>query len=264
MRIALILIIVLNFYESFGQSLTLRDSTFVATRSAVAAGGGGSSTLLTGILSYWKLNEGSGNSRLDSAGSGNTLSEVGGGLASAGGILGNSVQIADPTWLSRADNAVLSCNATDFTFAGWFYLDPGGFIFFPIIAKSGNTGSASTEYAFFYDDSQGGLIFQIGLPGGGGYDNLVGTTVSSSAWHFFVVGRDGSNIKLRIDDSGSTYSAGLSGGVQDLANAFTLGDYAGLGTTGGRIDEIGFWKRVLTGAEQTELYNAGAGKTYPF
>ncbi len=32
----------------------------------------------------------------------------------------------------------------------------------------------------------------------------------------------------------------------------------------GSIDEFGFWKRVLTSQERTDLYAAGAGLTYPF
>ena len=32
----------------------------------------------------------------------------------------------------------------------------------------------------------------------------------------------------------------------------------------GRIDEVGFWKRVLTSAERSLLYNGGVGLTYPF
>ncbi len=37
------------------------------------------------------------------------------------------------------------------------------------------------------------------------------------------------------------------------------------GTWDGLIDEVGFWKgRVLSGAERTELYNAGAGRDYAY
>ena len=32
----------------------------------------------------------------------------------------------------------------------------------------------------------------------------------------------------------------------------------------GRIDEVGFWKRVLTSSERSLLYNGGVGLTYPF
>ena len=31
----------------------------------------------------------------------------------------------------------------------------------------------------------------------------------------------------------------------------------------GLIDEVGFWKRILTAQEKTNLYNAGAGLAYP-
>src|SRR3989304_4743325 len=32
----------------------------------------------------------------------------------------------------------------------------------------------------------------------------------------------------------------------------------------GRIDDVGFWKRVLTSSERSLLYNGGVGLTYPF
>ena len=32
----------------------------------------------------------------------------------------------------------------------------------------------------------------------------------------------------------------------------------------GIIDEVGIWARSLSDAEVTQLYNAGAGLTYPF
>ena len=32
----------------------------------------------------------------------------------------------------------------------------------------------------------------------------------------------------------------------------------------GEIDELGIWSRVLTADEVTELWNGGAGITYPF
>ena len=32
----------------------------------------------------------------------------------------------------------------------------------------------------------------------------------------------------------------------------------------GRIDEVGFWKRILTAGEKTELYQSGFGNQYPF
>ena len=42
-----------------------------------------------------------------------------------------------------------------------------------------------------------------------------------------------------------------------------IGRSASNGFTG-EIDEVGFWSRALSASEVTELYNAGAGLTYPF
>ena len=32
----------------------------------------------------------------------------------------------------------------------------------------------------------------------------------------------------------------------------------------GQVDELGFWKRVLTSSERAVLWNSGNGRTYPF
>jgi hypothetical protein len=67
------------------------------------------------------------------------------------------------------------------------------------------------------------------------------------------------------------YLNGVSDGTGTLntftaGNNFYIGANAGVANTPftGSIDECGYWNRTLTQAEVTELYNGGAGLSYPF
>jgi hypothetical protein len=58
-----------------------------------------------------------------------------------------------------------------------------------------------------------------------------------------------------------------SGGITVNTRDFTIGtqnDTANIFRWDGLIDEVGFWKRVLTSAERTELYNSGNGRDYAY
>jgi hypothetical protein len=81
------------------------------------------------------------------------------------------------------------------------------------------------------------------------------------AWHNPTT----DELVIQIND-GTPATAAWSSGT--LANVGTL--FLGEATDNpsptnpfsGLIDEVGFWKRVLTDAERTWLYNAGAGRSY--
>jgi hypothetical protein len=65
---------------------------------------------------------------------------------------------------------------------------------------------------------------------------------------------------------GSIRPAFVSGNPVDTTAAVNIGrgGVASPQYHDGRIDEVGIWKRVLTAAERTQLYNGGLGYTYPF
>jgi hypothetical protein len=71
-------------------------------------------------------------------------------------------------------------------------------------------------------------------------------------------------INIQVDNA-TVNSAAYSAGVADGANGFRLGAQDnGVDFWNGRIDAVGFWKRVLSGAEVTSLYNSGNGREHPF
>lgn len=222
------------------------------------------SSLLSGIVAYWKLDESSG-TRADSVGS-NSLTSVN-NVAQATGIVGSAAQFtaASSQRLTRADNTDLSTGNTDFTFAGWFYLDSLPAANAGLIEKDDLASNREYDLVlnnvnqvtwFVFDSSSGNVNVILGAPA-----LTVGTWVHLICWY------DTADKKVRIQKNNGSVSASsgaLTNGPKDGAATFELGARNAASFYSGRIDEVGFWKRLLTTAEKTALYNGGSGLTYPF
>ncbi len=223
--------------------------------------------LIDNLVSYWKLEEASG-ARADEVG-GNTLTDDN-TVTQAVGKLGNCGQFtrANSEQLSHVDNASLSVGDIDFTWAGWVYADT-------LTNNSGILGKWGTnnEYAlWYYNLSSLGLTFMFSVvDGSGGTTHLRAASAGAPAtgtWYYIVAWHDSvaNTINIQVNN-GTVDSTAHTTGVRDGTNAFSVGNYAS-GSAGiywdGRIDSVGFWKRVLTAAERTSLYNSGAGLEYPF
>ena len=91
------------------------------------------------------------------------------------------------------------------------------------------------------------------------------TTIAANTWYHIVGVADGTNVlfyfngsQIDTDASGeptgtSTFHIGTHSITADVFRYFK-----------GHVGEVGIWTRALSGAEVTELYNGGAGITYPF
>jgi hypothetical protein len=66
-------------------------------------------------------------------------------------------------------------------------------------------------------------------------------------------------------NNGPVDSLPYSSGVAISTSPFAIGATGNaIDLLDGAVDEVGFWKRVLTAQERTALYNSGLGLTYPF
>lgn len=225
------------------------------------------STILTNLVAYWKLDEASG-SRADSQGT-NTLTDNN-TVTSAAGIISNAAQFtsANSEYLDIADNAALSMGNFDFAMWAWAYLDTK-VASRSVLAKISAVGNAAGyEYDFLY--SSGPDRFRFGVSDGTtitlvAADNL--GSPSTATWYFISVYHDAAANTIGISvNNGATNTAAHTTGVQNLTNRFSLGRAGEFNGQywNGRIDEVGIRKQLLTAAEQTSLYNAGAGLSYPF
>jgi hypothetical protein len=219
-----------------------------------ATGGGGASSLLTDLVSYWKLDETAG-TRIDSAGS-NNLSDNGGVGSALGKVYPLAAQFtADNQYLSNASVTI----GTTLTVALWIYLESN---------FAGN--------ALYYIFSFGGLgnAALAGKEGGG--DNILrwysetdvkfnAGTIPLNAWTFIVAKMvDNDELSVKIND-GVPQPKATTGSLNPTANLLLGAETpTDVNPFLGRIGPLAVWSRETTDDEDTELYNGGSGLAYPF
>lgn len=216
-------------------------------------------SLLTGLVSYWKCDEASGN-LLDAHGS-NDLTDIN-TVGSATGKINNGRDFDrdNHEYFTRSSGIFSSLPLAT---SGWFKMESTG-INHNII--SGGIGGGHA-YAYGISVTPSNKLSAYISDGGGTFVSVTGTTtLSSGVWYHFAFNwRSTTNYEIYLnatsEGTGSTPRP-LGGAI----NVFGIGIYRP--TTGdhwdGIIDEIGIWNRELTGAEITELYNSGNGLAYPF
>jgi hypothetical protein len=222
-----------------------------------------SSTLASGLISYWKLDELSGQA-IDATGAGgnnnngtqtNTTQGVAGKINTAYAFNGTSskVDMGNPVNLSLASAGSLSC---------WVY--PSINASDGIVASKGNF--SSDTYGYGIDYVGGTNQFLAELANGSAHQTVGfnGTTIALNTWYHLVLTWDGANFKTYLNGN-------VTSVVQQLVpvsnvNDFVLGYNYATGTAyfNGRIDEVGVWNRALTSAEVIALYSSGTGISYPF
>ena len=214
-----------------------------------------SSTLNTDLISYWKLDETSG-TRVDSEPTGTPQDLTDNGTVTSNtGIISNAGQFtaANNEYLSRADSADLSVGNIDFSLSAWVYMDSKSEQY--IVSKH------TSSYYVRYDG--GSDRFQFVVQGSAVSANNFGSP-STATWYLIIAWHDSVNDLIGISvNNGTANTASFSSGALDTAHDFNIGTVNNLTSVdwNGRIDEVGFWKKVLSSTERTELYNAGAGKT---
>ena len=221
----------------------------------------GLSSLYTGLVAYWGLDETSGD-RADSTIVGNTLTDTN-TVTSAAGKQGNAAQFAagSSEKLGIADNIWLSMGDIDFAIGLWFQITDVSALRH-IFAKS-NT-ALLFEYRLRYNNGSGRIEWRVS-GAGTAETSLVSGVLSADTWYFVFVWHDATNnvIGMRVDD-GADGTAAHTTGVANGINDFILGgQMAGTQYFTGLIDEVAVWKNYIpTTDERAWLYNSGAGRTF--
>lgn len=225
------------------------------------SGGAIASPLLDNLESYWTLDEATGAIRSDSHGANhltdnNNVVQIPGKIAQA-----TDFTKASTNWLSHVHNASLDVSGNvDFTFAFWF--DTGvQFATHAWITKYTGGGTNNDQFLIYYSSAPIFIVRAI--------DNTAVVLTSSvgaiapGAWHFGICWRDGVNVYFQIDN-GVVDSLPWAKDTKLSVVDFRIGKFGAATYSDSNIDEVGFWKRVLTAPERAQLWNGGAGLTYPF
>lgn len=225
--------------------------------------------LTDNLVSYWKLDESSGNAA-DSVGS-NTLTNNGSTTYSTGKINNGAVLNANTKYLSIADASQSGLDLTTaFTFSFWINVTkPTNGVTISFIDKYLGTGN-QRSYRLYYYNSSGTYTFYSDLSGdGSGADEyILNYTLTDSTWYHIVYVWNGSTKKHTLYINGSSQGEQTGSLTSSLFNStapFYLGNGQGLNTTlNGTMDEVGVWSRALSSTEISQLYNSGNGLQYPF
>jgi hypothetical protein len=221
--------------------------------------------LADNLTAYWSCDEASGN-LLDSHG-GNDLTDnntVGSGTGKVSG--GRDFEADSSEYFSIADNADLSTGDIDFTLQAWVQLESKGSVRV-IVGKWPAVGNF--EYLLYYDSGADRFTAVVSSNG----SNVISVVAnnlgspSTGTWYLIHFWHDSVNNLIGISaNAGAADTTAHSGGVRDGNGPLNVGrnDDGDTHFWDGLIDEIGFWKRVLTSDERTELYNGGSGRDYAY
>ena len=213
--------------------------------------------LTDSLISYWKCDEVSGN-LLDAHGT-NDLTDNN-TVGTATGLINSGRDFERDTAesFSKADNASLSVGDIDFTWAFWVKQESLNNNFITKITSWPN----SSEYAIYTFGGQ--VQFLVG--NGSTFGQPTGVTLNDTGvWHYVVCWHDsvGNTLNIQVDNGTVSSTSYSGGGLDGTANlVFGSNGSTGASDMDGIMDEIGFWKRVLTSQERTDLYNGGSGLSY--
>lgn len=265
MRLLLFIAIAVLPFLTFGQvPFSLQDRAFLASTSP----------LRNGLVGYWRLEESSG-TRFDCSKNGNHLTSNNsvGQAAGVSGYTGSAASFvsASSQYLDRASNTSLQVGDIDFTIAAWVKLNAT--TTFQTIASKYQTTGDQREYQLMFDNAVFATKRFVFLISSDGTVSGTNTVIASNfgepaalAWYHVVASHDSVNNKITISvNNGTANETSVTGGIFAGSSAFWIGGRNGAAQyMNGSIDEIGIWKRVLTAAERTQLYNAGLGTHFPW
>lgn len=222
--------------------------------------GGGSSAAsvaISNLVSLWSLDEASG-TRVDAI-SAYDLTPTNTPGGAAGKVSTSTAFVsASSQELTRATAANLH-PAGSFTAWGWIYETS--------IAAHGFVGVWEGGGKLEWQAWNAGTYWNLAISNDGtavtikDYDTYAPI---AGEWHFGVFQYDAANSIIRIKmDNGRHQDFAYASGINSNNGQFRMGSVGGAAFHGGRLDEWGFAKRVLSLGEMSVIWNYGSGMAYP-
>ncbi len=168
-----------------------------------------------------------------------------------------SFTAASTEYLSVTSNSSLQTGGGSFTIAGWVNMsDKSAFRYLISKFASGNSG----EFYLYYQQSTDLFRFVVanGTTGSSIADVQLGSP-SINTWYYLVAWYDSSTSKVYIQANNDVPSSASAVTPVSTSDDFRIGGLPGIGWHQGKIDNVAYWKRILTPAERAQLYNGGAG-----
>ncbi|MBR0960891.1 LamG-like jellyroll fold domain-containing protein [Bradyrhizobium japonicum] len=219
------------------------------------------SSVAASLVSYWKLDESSGNAS-DSAGS-NALTPQGSATYATGKInnAGSTAHSGSAGYFLKTSPSGLYPTG-DFTVQAW--LNPASNITsYSSGSLFGILGVSGQQYRFWWRNV-GGVATLVGAPGSGSLS--VAQSFTPGTWYHFVAVYTASSGKLEFFINGTSIGSSTGNSVGTPSGDFFVGNNfnSEIGNDwDGKIDEVAVWNRALSPTEISQLYNGGSGLAYP-
>lgn len=228
------------------------------------------------LLALWPLNETTGTiyDRCRATGA-HSAASVGTPLYSQTGISGfqgirfrnlpaAQFTAASTEYLSIADNSSLSVEAQDFSFSCWVYSDSFGTD--RMVAAKDSNSAGNREWHLIYSSSASRWVMRLQ----NSTTNLLtlvaiaaGAPATATWYHLTVTYTTATRAAALYVNAGTPATGTASGDITASGAPFTIGAFGNTGSPwNGRIAAAGFWKKVLSAAEVTTLYNGGVLLAY--
>ncbi len=225
--------------------------------------------LTDNIIAFWKLGEADGAARLDSVGANNladnaTVTKIAGKVGFAAHFTRTSSH-----FLSIVDNVALSGSDRDISMSVWVYMDSKPVTSMDILTKF-LPGTNQREYALWWDVGSDRFKFYVDPDGTAGSFTIVVANnfgaPSINTWYNIINWHDATANTINIAvNNGIADSAAHAAGIFNGTAEFRIGARGdNVEFWDGRIDATGFWDKVFTTQDKTDLYNSGDGLEYPF
>ena len=169
-------------------------------------------------------------------------------------------------YFSSADNTSLQTGYIDFAFSMWVYIDTAQI---NNLANKYTGTNASSEYNFYsLADGKLRLVVNDDTGGEDQFDGTATTEVATGAWTHVIcehkVTAAGADVTFTVNGTSETISKTSGATISaETGTAFQIGAKSGSSEHfDGKISLVGFWKRVFTSEERTQLYNSGKSLLY--
>ena len=217
--------------------------------------------VITSLVAYWSLDEASGNA-IDAHGDNDLTDDV--SVPSTTGKVsgGRDFESSSGHYLSRASNSDITTGDIDFSLQAWVNIE-SKLTSRTIVSKFQGAGA---EYLIQHDNADDRFKFFV-KTGLGNFKSVAASTFgapSLATWYLIHAWHDSVNDQIGIAvNAGTADTTANSEGVQSSSDRLAFGLNDGSDNFwDGIIDEVGLWKKVLTSAERTWLYNSGNGRSY--
>lgn len=183
------------------------------------------------------------------------------------------LELDSTQFLSRASQASLQLGDTTKSYVAWFKAESFVNSFHTVLGKDDEAAGASEYVIYAKNDGSGNYNIQWAVFDAAGSTiasiTLTGTNLATGTWYMVAVGHNHTTNEIWASLNAAAKTTAATGGTAPAAGGAQLRigaiEFSGAERYfDGLVGPAGIATEELTADDLTSLYNAGAGRAYPF